>query len=47
LQATDVRKLEHLIPLWPVKDRLGVSMIDAAERGLDAYGWRPLSDELD
>ncbi len=31
-KATIVGKLENLNPLWSVKDRIGVSMIDAAER---------------
>src|SRR6516225_7977571 len=31
-EATVVGKLENLNPLWSVKDRIGVSMIDAGER---------------
>src|SRR6516162_377679 len=31
-KATVVAKLENFNPLWSVKDRLGVAMIDAAER---------------
>src|SRR5213082_2367879 len=31
-QATVVGKLENFNPLWSVKDRIGVAMIDAAER---------------
>jgi cysteine synthase A len=31
-KATIVGKLENLNPLWSVKDRIGVSMIDAGER---------------
>jgi cysteine synthase A len=31
-KATVVGKLENLNPLWSVKDRIGVAMIDAAER---------------
>src|SRR6476661_3965381 len=30
--ATVVGKLENFNPLWSVKDRIGVAMIDAAER---------------
>src|ERR1700738_5032849 len=31
-KATVVGKLENFNPLWSVKDRIGVAMIDAAER---------------
>ena len=31
-RATVVGKLENFNPLWSVKDRIGVAMIDAAER---------------
>ena len=31
-KATVVGKLESFNPLWSVKDRIGVAMIDAAER---------------
>src|SRR5262249_24550736 len=31
-QATVVGKLESLNPLWSVKDRIGVAMIEAGER---------------
>src|SRR5262245_35092983 len=31
-KATVVGKMENFNPLWSVKDRIGVSMIDAAER---------------
>src|SRR5258708_34506512 len=32
IKATVVGKLENFNPLWSVKDRIGVAMIDAAER---------------
>src|SRR5271170_5879163 len=31
-RATVVAKMENFNPLWSVKDRIGVAMIDAAER---------------
>src|SRR5437588_3401986 len=31
-KATVVAKMENFNPLWSVKDRIGVAMIDAAER---------------
>ncbi len=31
-KATVVAKLENFNPLWSVKDRIGVAMIDAGER---------------
>src|SRR6202012_5702811 len=31
-KATVIGKLENFNPLWSVKDRIGVAMIDAAER---------------
>src|SRR6478736_9510998 len=31
-KATVVGKLENFNPMWSVKDRIGVAMIDAAER---------------
>ena len=32
VKATIVGKLESFNPLWSVKDRIGVAMIDAAEK---------------